>query len=306
MKRLDGVNTLLMTPYTASNEIDVHGIFRQIDRVVHAGATSVVVQGKIGEYDTYTMDERRDTARAVVEYVNGAVPVGVGIINATFDDGLAVGRIAADTGADYVMSRPPIDGDSHDYFLRLADVVPVMLYDQGLRGEVSIRDDILPLTQQTENIIALKISGIPDKNYEAKRLLDIPVLCGWDLMSLLAYQMGADGVISGSATLVPEHEVRLHDLVKQERWDEARDLYYGVLVPILNYCTFDPHAYSVCKYILKYMGVIENSDVRPPNPDAGEARANEAYEVLRRVGVLELEGASFHHAHRRTIHLPRG
>ena len=91
MKRLDGVNTLLMTPYTESNEIDVHGIFRQIDRVLDAGATSVVVQGKIGEYDTYTMDERRDTARAVVEYVNGAAPVGVGIINAAFDDGLAVG-----------------------------------------------------------------------------------------------------------------------------------------------------------------------------------------------------------------------
>ncbi|MDE2717271.1 MAG: dihydrodipicolinate synthase family protein [Chloroflexota bacterium] len=292
MKRLDGVNILLMTPYTESNEIDVQGIFRQIDRVLEAGATSVVVQGKIGEYDTYSMDERRDTARAVVEYVSGAAPVGVGIINATFDDGLAVGRIAAESGADYVMSRPPIDGDSHDYFLRLADIVPVMLYDQGLRGEFSIRDDILPITQQTENIIALKISGIPDKNYEAKQLLDIPVLCGWDLMSLLAYQMGSDGVISGSATLVPEHEVRLYDLVKQGRWDEARDLYYGKLVPILNYCTFDPHAYSVCKYILRYMGVIENSDVRPPNPDAGEARAAEVYEVLKRVGVLEPEGAS--------------
>ena len=286
MKRLTGVNTLLMTPFTESNEIDIHGIFRQIDRVLIAGATSVVVQGKIGEYDTYTIEERRDTAWAVVDYVNGAVPVGVGIINATFDDGLAVGRIAAESGADYVMSRPPIDGDTHDYFLRLADIVPVMLYDQGMRGEVSIRDDILPLTQQTERIIALKISGIPDKNYTAKQLLNIPVLCGWDLMSFLAYQMGADGVISGSATLVPEHEVRLFNLIREQRWDEARDLYYGKLVPILNYCTFDPHAYSVCKYILKYMGVIENSAVRPPNPDAGEARASEVYEVLRRVGVL--------------------
>ena len=264
MKRLDGVNTLLMTPYNESNEIDVHGIFRQIDRVLEAGATSVVVQGKIGEYDTYTMDERRDTARAVVEYVNGTAPVGIGIINATFDDGLAVGRIAAESGADYAMSRPPIDGDSHDYFLRLADIVPVMLYDQGLRGEVSIRDDILPLTRQTDNIIALKISGIPDKNYEARQLLSIPVLCGWDLMSLLAYQMGSDGVISGSATLVPEHEVRLYDLIKQGRWDEARDLYYGKLVPILNYCTFDPHAYSVCKYMLKFMGVIRKLR-RPPS-----------------------------------------
>ena len=286
MKRLTGVNALLMTPFTQSNEIDTDGIFRQIDRVLDAGATSVVVQGKIGEYDTYTMEERRETARAVVEYVDGSAPVGVGIINATFEDGLAVGRIATETGADYVMSRPPIDGDTHDYFLRLADIVPVMLYDQGMRGEVSIRDDILPLTQQTENIIALKISGIPDKNYEAKQLLDIPVLCGWDLMSLLAYQMGSDGVISGSATLVPEHEVILYNLVRKKRWHEARELYYEKLVPILNYCTFDPHAYSVCKYILKYMGVIENSGVRPPNPDAGEARASEVYEVLKRVGAL--------------------
>ena len=149
-----------------------------------------------------------------------------------------------------------------------------------------------PSRSRPENIIALKISGIPDKNYEAKQLLDIPVLCGWDLMSFLAYQMGADGVISGSATLVSEHEVRLYDLIREQRWDEARDLYYGKLVPILNYCTFDPHAYSVCKYILKYMGVIENSAVRPPNPDAGEARASEVYEVLKRVGALEPEGAA--------------
>ena len=41
------------------------------------------------------------------------------------------------------------------------------------------------------------------------------------------------------------------------------------------------------KYILKYMGVIENAAVRPPNPDAGEARASEAYEVLLRVGALD-------------------
>ena len=291
MRSLNGVNALLMTPFTPSNEIDVEGIQRQIDRVVAAGVASVVVQGKIGEYDAYTMAERRSVAGAVVEYVDGAVPVGVGIINAAFDVGLEVGRIAADAGADYVMSRPPVNGDLREYFLRLADVIPVMLYDQGQRGEVSIRDDILPLTRETDNIIALKISGLPDKTAEAKRLLSIPALCGWDLMSFLAYRMGADGVISGSATLVPEHEVLLHRLVKAGRWEEARELYYGKLLPILNYCTFDPHAYSVCKYILTYMGVIRSPAVRPPSPDAGETRAREVYEVLKRVGALDLATA---------------
>ena len=107
------------------------------------------------------------------------------------------------------------------FHLGIRQVVP--------RGELSIRGDILPLTRQTEDIVALKISGIPDKNYKAKQLLGIPVLCGWDLMSLLAYRMGADGATSGSATLVPEHEFKLYTIVKERQWDDTRDLYYGVL-----------------------------------------------------------------------------
>ena len=128
--------------------------------------------------------------------------------------------------------------------MRLSDLVSIMPYDQGVRGEMSIEGDILPLRRKVDNMVALKISGNPDKHHEAKRLLDIPVLCGWDLMSLLAYEMGSDGVISGSATLVPQHEVRLFELAMAKEWDEARELYYDKIVPLLNYCTFDPFAYS--------------------------------------------------------------
>ena len=94
------------------------------------------------------------------------------------------------------------------------------------------------------------------------------------------------GVISGSATLIPSDDVQLYKLAKQRRWSEARDLYYGKILPLLNYCTFDPHAYSVSKYALYYQGIIDCPDVREPNPDAGEARAKEVREVLEWIGVL--------------------
>lgn len=184
------------------------------------------------------------------------------------------------------MSRPPVDGDTMDYFRKLADTIPVMIYDLGVRGELSIEKDILPLTQETENVVALKISGLPDKTYEAKKFLDIPALCGWDMMSLLSYEMGSDGVISGSATLVPQDEVELYKLACEKRWEEARELYYSKLLPLLNYCTFDPHAYSVCKYVLYWQGLIATPAVRPPNPDAGEARQQEMRQVLHKIGVL--------------------
>ena len=283
---LRGVNCLAMTPFTESGAVDHDGLCRILDHVIEGGANSVVAMGKIGEFDVLTMDERRDTMPVVVDHVAGRVPVGFGIINATFDDGQTLGRYVADAGGDFVMSRPPVNGDPMEYFLKLTDTIAVMPYDLGEQGELTIEEHILPLTQQRDNIIGLKISGLPDKVPEAKRLLDIPVLCGWDMMSLLEYEMGSDGVISGSATLIPQDEVRLFELAKEGRWDEAREVYYSKLAPLLNYCTFDPHAYSVSKWVLHWLGIIDRADVRAPNPDAGEARKREVREVLRIIGAL--------------------
>jgi len=60
--------------------------------------------------------------------VAGMPRMGAGIINATYEDGLTLGRWARGAGLDYVMSRPPIDGDIQSYFRKLADTVPVMIY----------------------------------------------------------------------------------------------------------------------------------------------------------------------------------
>jgi 4-hydroxy-tetrahydrodipicolinate synthase len=287
MNRLDGVNCLLMTPFTKQGDIDYDSLNRLINHVINGGVSSIVAMGKIGEFGVLTMEERRSIMSFVVDRVAGRVPVGFGIINASFDDGLTLGRYAAQAGGDFVMSRPPVDGDVMDYFIRLTDQIPVMPYDLGEQGELSVHEHILPLVEKTKNIVGLKISGLPDKVPEAKRLLDIPILCGWDLMSLMEYQLGADGVISGSATIIPSDEVQLYKLAKQSLWSEARDIYYPKILPLLNYCTFDPHAYSVSKYALYYQGIIDCPDVREPNPDAGEARAKEVREVLERIGILD-------------------
>jgi 4-hydroxy-tetrahydrodipicolinate synthase len=287
MVDLKGVNCLVMTPFDEQGNVDEKSLCSVVDHVIDGGATSLVAAGKIGEYEVLTMQERRRIMEVVSGHVGGRVPVGFGIINASFDDGLTLAAWAAEAGCDFVMSRPPTDGDNAEYFLRAADKIAVMPYDLGVRGELSIEDDILPLTQKSPNIVGLKISGLPDKTYEAKKLLDIPILCGWDMMSLVSYEMGSDGVISGSATLTPRDEVKLHELAKQGEWDEARDLYYGRLLPLLNYCTFDPFAYSVCKYALYWQGLIATPAVRAPNPDAGEVRQRETMAIMKNLGLVE-------------------
>ena len=54
----------------------------------------------------------------------GAVPVGFGSIELGFDEGLAIGRLARDAGADFLMSQGPSDGDVMEYYRQLADIIP--------------------------------------------------------------------------------------------------------------------------------------------------------------------------------------
>lgn len=285
MVDLNGVNCLLMTPFDSTGNVDFDSLAVVADDVIKGGVNSVVANGKIGEFEVLTQAERREIIDMMVSHVGGKVPVGFGIINATYEEGISLSKHAASAGADFVMSRPPIDGDINKYFTEISEMISLMPYDQGTRGELSIKEDILPLYNNSENIIGLKISGNPDKIIEAKQLLDIPVLCGWDLMSLLAYEMGSDGVISGSACLVPEYEVQMHKYSRLNDWDAAREIYYNKVLPLLNYCTFDPFAYSVCKYVLYWKGLTETKDVRLPNPDAGAYRVKELYKMLKMIGI---------------------
>ena len=284
MRSLKGVNCLLLTPFDENGEVDEKSLRRLIDHVLDGGVTGLVAMPRIGEGERLTMDERRRTMRVVVDHVGGRVPVGIGIIDASFADGLSIGRIARDEGGDFAMSRPSVEGDLSDYYLRLADIIPVMVYDRGKKqGELSVEHDILPVTQKSGNIVALKISGNPDKVLEAKRFLDIPVLCARDAHSFLGYRMGSDGVVGTHSNFFPREEVRMYELVREKRWEEARQIAYGKNVRLANYCAPDPYGYSACKYVAYYLGLIATPVVR--SPEAGEERRQELFEILRESGA---------------------
>jgi len=284
MRSLAGVNCLPMTPFTLDGEVDENSLRRLVEHDAEGGFTSLIAMGRAGESMYLSMAERRRVMKVVVDQVGGRVPVGFGIIDASYEEGLEVGRYAREYGADFVMSRPPVDGDISDYYRRLTENVPVIVYDIGVQRVLSIESDILPLVEDTGNVVGVKISSEPEKTREAKRLLPVPVLCGWEIMSLLAYRMGADGVTSACAQLLPRETLNLHRYAVEERWDEARDVFYGSLLPVMNYLPGGPNmtGWSVCKHILYWRGVISTPLVRPPSLPAEEERLEEVRRLLQR------------------------
>ena len=286
---IKGVVALLFTPFSDDGtRFDAASIRRQLDFVLEPGVSAVVACGKAGEFEGQTLEEIEEVLTTVLEHVDGRVPVGMGIISVEEDRGLPAAELAARCGADFAMTKKLTRAHLHGFFSRIAERIPVMLYDQTNEGTLDVEGEVLPLVAAIERIMTVKVSG---NVYSFDRLKDAApqatYICGWDAFSLPAYVSGADGVVAGSAAVMPDREVELHRLAQAGAWDEARRLFYHRMLPMIAYCTPDPYAFSVCKHILHWKGVFDSPVVRPPYENVPSWLQRELRELAEQLGLLE-------------------
>jgi len=287
-KPVEGVVTLLLTPFTASTEsIDFDSLKNEIEFVLNQGVSSLVACGKAGEFEGMTLDEIEEVITFVVQQVAGRVPVGMGIISVELDKGIKAAEIATRCGADFAMVKKLSKDILFNFFNEISERIPVMLYDQTNEGDLDIADHVIPLVKECQRIIAVKVSGnVYNFSYQKNKLPDTPLICGWDLFSLLAYRSGADGVVAGSAAFMPEREVQLHQLTLQSKWEDASNLFYDKMMPYIFYATHDPYAFSVSKLLLKWRGIIKSPMVRPPYIDTPEWMIDDLKNLAKKLNLI--------------------
>jgi 4-hydroxy-tetrahydrodipicolinate synthase len=287
--KFKGVFALLFTPFSADGKnFDRQSMQRQIDYVLEAGASGVVTCGKAGEFEGMTLKEVEQVLTAVVELVDHRVPVGMGMIGVEYEQGLQAARLAVRCGADFAMVKKLDLKEVRPFFLDVANHIPMMLYDETNEGALDVRNQVLPLVKECERIIAVKVSAnIGYFAWMKQEAPDVALLCGWDIYTLLSYQTGSDGVIAGSAAIMPEREVALHRLTQQKKWEEARQLFYEQMVPFITFATPDPYAFSVCKYLLHWKGIFTSPVIRPPYATAPEWMQQEMRVLARWLSLIE-------------------
>jgi 4-hydroxy-tetrahydrodipicolinate synthase len=144
-----------LTPFTADLKVDEPSLRRQIDYVVRdCGATMVVAAGvETQEYTYLSFDERRALIRRTIEFVDGRVPVMVGISHPSFRTSIELANEAESLGAAALQVlaplRPfagaPTQADLIAYFERIGREtrLPLTLYlNPGPGADVSIPDTI--------------------------------------------------------------------------------------------------------------------------------------------------------------------
>lgn len=294
--RWQGVFPAITTPFAADLSIDFGFLPRHLEALVAAGCTGIVALGSLGESATLSFAEKEAVLAACREALAGRVPLVAGIAALSTAEAVALARSAERLGCAGLMVLPPYvyRGDERETAAHFAAVLeatplPAMLYN----NPIAYGTDILPeaiagLAAAHPNLRAVKESSADVRRLAAIRALlgdELALFVGVDDLIVEGIAAGATGWIAGLVNALPEESVRLFDLARAGRHEEARKLYEWFL-PLLRLDTV-PKFVQLIKLVQQEAG-LGSEGVRPPRLTLAGAERDAALAVIR--GALGRRG----------------
>jgi 4-hydroxy-2-oxoglutarate aldolase len=239
--QLAGVFAPLPTPFDESGALDIVRLRAALPRWIASPLAGFVVLGTNGEAGLLTDEE----AARVIEETRALVPAGRTLIAGTAREStaqaVAFARRAGSLGVDAVLVRTPcffkglMNGAAFErHYAAIADAsrVPVLLYNFTAATGVNLQPDVVGRLALHPNIVGIKESG-SDIAQIADLVAVAPpgfaVLAGSASTFHAALCAGVSGGILALASLLPTVCVRLFELVRDGKYDEARALQRRVL-----------------------------------------------------------------------------
>ena len=294
---LTGVFAPVPTPFDDQDQVDIRRLKAAFARWVNGPLTGFVVLGSNGE--AALMDE--DESDRVIALTREAVPPGrtflVGTGRESTQGAIKATKRAAALGADAVLVRTPGFFKSqmtNDAFVRhytaVADAspVPVLLYNFTAVTGVNLLPAAVSRIATHPNVIGMKESGgdlaqITDLVTGTPQ--DFRVLSGSGSTFYPSLCAGVDGGILALANVIPDACVRLYELFKKGKHDEARDLQQQIL-PLAKLLG-SVYGVAGLKAALKLAGCDVGVPRPPlaPVPESGVAALKEALAACEKVAV---------------------
>jgi 4-hydroxy-tetrahydrodipicolinate synthase len=293
---LSGCATALVTPFTASGEVDVDRLRALIEYQIAGGVRLLVPCGTTGESATMSDEEDQLVIKTTVEVARGRAKVIAGTGSNSTAAAIQYSLTARELGADAVLSvapyyNKPTQEGLYAHFRAIAESVsglPVVIYNVPGRTSSNIAaETTIRLARDVENIVAVKeASGNLSQIMEIlrNRPEGFRVISGDDSFTLPIIALGGEGLISVASNEVPALMSQLVDLALAGDWNEARALHYRLL-PLLE-VNFIESSPGPVKAAMAMMGLIDENFRLPLVPIQEKSRAR-LREVLIQLGVLK-------------------
>src|SRR6187401_3587539 len=233
MTDFHGVFPYLVSPIDAGGRILTDVLAKLAGDLIKAGVHGLTPLGSTGEFAYLNRTQREAVVKATIEASAKKVPVIAGVASTATADAVEQAKTYQKLGADGILAIleayfPLKDAQVESYFRAIADAVdiPIVLYTnpQFQRSDLSL-DVIARLSEHP------RIRYIKDASTNTGRLLSImnraprmKVFSASAHIPAAVMLIGGVGWMAGPACIVPRQSVRLYELCRAGRWDEAMTL----------------------------------------------------------------------------------
>jgi 4-hydroxy-tetrahydrodipicolinate synthase len=230
---LHGVFPYLVSPVHADGRVKDDVLGRLVNDLVGTGIHGITPLGSTGEFAYLNATQRETIVRVTIEATAKRIPVIAGVASTVTRDAVEQAKRYQALGADGILAVleayfPLKDAQIESYFRAIADAVdiPVVIYTnpQFQRSDLTI-DTIARLAEHP------RIRYLKDASTNTGRLMSIinrcpqlKVFAASAHIPAAVMMIGGVGWMAGPANIVPRQSVRLYDLCRAGRWDEAMAL----------------------------------------------------------------------------------
>lgn len=288
-----GSGVALVTPFRG-NRIDFDALERLIDWQIDSGTDALVILGTTGEPCTITDPERSAIIECAIARCARRIPLIVGVGSNDTRKAIQYAVEAQLLGADALLAVTPYYNKASrhgliEHYTAIADKseVPIIMYNVPSRTGVNLEPKIVAELAKHPMLCAVK-----DANSDPAHLSELARLCGGgmaiyagnDDSILQAMALGAHGVISVAANLIPEE---IHNMAMS--WirgdtNACRELQLKWL-PLIR-LLFSEVSPIPIKAALSMVGKIENM-LRLPLTPMSEMPQEALRREMKRCGLID-------------------
>lgn len=288
-----GTACAIITPFDTDGKIDYRMLKKQVDFQIENGTDAIVVCGTTGENSVLSTREQKQVIKAVVKYAEKRVPVIAGTGSNCTQNAVKRSCAAESVGADALLIVTPYYNkcsqsgliEHYDYISDRTSL-PIIVYNVPTRTGVDIKPETYKELCKIRNIVAAK-----EANGNLSALMktlslcgdELGIYCGNDDQTAAFMAMGAKGVISVLANIMPAemHSITSNAFAGRLKQSVAAQIKLLDIATTL-FCDVNP---IPVKYAMKQMG-LDSGVYRLPLSDTSEANKRHIRDCLRKYQLI--------------------
>lgn len=275
LEKYKGIIPAFYACYDENGEISPERVRALTEYHIKKGVKGIYVNGSSGECIYQSVEDRKVVLENVMAAAKGKLTVIAHVACNNTKDSVELAKHAESLGVDAIAAIPPIyfhlpEYAIADYWNAMSEAAPntdFIIYNIPQLAGVALTMNLFAKMRENPRVIGVKNSSMPVQDiqmFKAAAGEDYIIFNGPDEQFISGRVIGAEAGIGGTYGVMPELFLKMDELVKENRLDEAREVQYAANEVIYKMCSCHGNMYAVIKEILRINENLDLGSVRAP------------------------------------------